>query len=221
MNKNIKIILDIETTGLHLKKGDRIIEIGCLKIIDNIISNCIFHTYIYSGKIINKSAYDIHGISNLFLKNKPKFNMIINSLLFFIKNYKLIIHNANFDIGFLNNELLLIGKKTISYSRIIDTLVISKKRFPGSKVNLNALCKKFQINLNSRKKHGALIDIKLLSLVYFKLLKKKQIILLINNNEKYYTIKEYKKLLFNYFTSISKKEINVSKKLVDKLNIKI
>lgn len=165
-----EIVLDIESTGLDFKQGDRIIEIGCIELIDKIKTNNYFHTYVNPNKIISKGAYEIHGISNDFLKKKPVFSDIAESFYSFIKNATLVIHNAKFDIGFINNEFQLVGMQKLSISSVIDTLKIARKKFPGSPVNLNALCRRFNISLDERTKHGALIDAELLAIVYKELM---------------------------------------------------
>lgn len=169
-----KVVLDIETTGLDYNIGDKIIEIGCVELINNIPSTRTFHSYINPKKNISLSAYKVHGISNEYLSDKPKFKEIANSFIDFLQDSQLIVHNAKFDIGFINNELFLLGKSKISYIDVIDTLPLARKRFPGLSVSLDSLCRKFNISLNNRIKHGALVDAKLLSQVYFKLIQGKQ-----------------------------------------------
>lgn len=169
-----EIVLDIESTGLDFKQGDKIIEIGCIELIDKIKTNNYFHTYINPKKIISQGAYKIHGISNEFLKKEPLFSDIAQKFYSFIENSRLVIHNANFDMGFINNEFQLVGMKKISMSNVIDTLKIARKKFPGSAVNLNALCKRFNISLDMRTKHGALIDAELLAIVYKELMSAEQ-----------------------------------------------
>ena len=169
-----EIVLDTETTGLDVKEGHRIIEIGACEMINHVLTNKTFHVYINPEREIDIDAVNIHGISNQDLIEKPKFSEICDEFLDFIGNSTLVIHNADFDISFINNELNLSGKNLEIRNPIIDTLKLAKKKFPGSLVNLDSLCKRFDINLNSRKFHGALIDAVLLSDVYVELIGGKQ-----------------------------------------------
>lgn len=169
-----EIVLDTETTGLNLTEGHRLIEIGACEMINHVITNKTFHVYINPEREIDIGAANIHGISNKDLIEKPKFSEICDEFLDFIGNSTLIIHNADFDISFINNELHLSGKNFEIRNPIIDTLKLAKKKFPGSLVNLDSLCKRFDISLNSRKFHGALIDAVLLSDVYVELIGGKQ-----------------------------------------------
>lgn len=168
-----KIVLDIETTGLDLEKNDKIIEICCLEIKNRSITNNIFHTYLNPNKLINQSAYNIHGISNEFLIKKPIFSEIALDFINFISNSKIIIHNAPFDLSFINKELKSSGFKNVDFYslKIIDTLKISKKLFPNKRNSLDFLCKRLNINVN-RVKHSALLDCKLLAEVYLTITRK-------------------------------------------------
>ena len=163
---NRRIILDTETTGLDFDK-DRIIEIACLELIDDVFSGEKFHNY-YSPEniIINKQSEEIHGLTNDFLKKYKSFESEIQSFLEFIGNSQLIIHNAHFDLSMINNALKRIGKKMISEEQTLCTLELSKKKFPGSKNNLNALCRRFGISLEEREKHSAITDCFLLLQVF-------------------------------------------------------
>ena len=169
-----EIVLDTETTGLDVTEGHRLIEIGACEMINHVLTNKTFHVYINPEREIDIDAVNIHGISNEDLIEKPKFFEICDEFLDFIGNSTLVIHNADFDISFINNELNLSGKNFEIRNPIIDTLKLAKKKFPGSLVNLDSLCKRFDINLNSRKFHGALIDAVLLSDVYVELIGGKQ-----------------------------------------------
>ena len=169
-----EIVLDTETTGLDVTEGHRLIEIGACEMINHVLTNKTFHVYINPEREIDIDAVNIHGISNEDLIEKPKFSEICDEFLDFIGNSSLVIHNADFDISFINNELNLSGKNLEIRNPIIDTLKLAKKKFPGSLVNLDSLCKRFDINLNSRKFHGALIDAVLLSDVYVELIGGKQ-----------------------------------------------
>ena len=178
-----EIVLDTETTGLDVKKGHRLIEIGACEMINHVITNKTFQVYINPQREIDTSAVNVHGISNEDLIDKPKFSEICDEFLDFIGNSALIIHNADFDVSFINNELKLCGKNFEIKNPIIDTLKLAKKKFPGSLVNLDSLCKRFDINLNSRKFHGALIDAVLLSDVYVELIGGKQTSLTFDDNK--------------------------------------
>ena len=185
MNK--EIVLDTETTGLFINQGgsgDRIIEIGAVELIDKVITGKTFSKYINPQKEVSLTAYKIHGISNEILENKPVFKDIADEFLNFIEGAKLVAHNASFDIRFLNHELSLINKPNITFDRVIDTLAIAKKRFPGKKVNLDALCKILNIDNSHRVLHGALLDAELLVQVYLELTDDRQRKFDINHNSK-------------------------------------
>ncbi|KJV55791.1 DNA polymerase III, epsilon subunit [Orientia chuto str. Dubai] len=162
-----KIVLDTETSGLDYKQGHRVIEIGAVELDSNYIeTHNIFHCYINPERDISKEAYKVHGLSRTFLSDKPKFQEIADKFLQFIDGAQLIIHNASFDIHFLNAELFKIRKSAIPNTCVIDTLILARKRFPKERVNLDALCYKFNIDTSDRNYHGALKDAKLLALVY-------------------------------------------------------
>jgi DNA polymerase-3 subunit epsilon len=164
-----EIILDIETSGLEHKEGHRVIEIGCIELNNKEVGSH-FHQYINPLKTLTPENIKIHGITNDYLENKPLFADIADSFLDFIKDSPVIAHNANFDIGFLNSELEKISKPVISQDRVIDTVSIARKRFPGQQVNLDALVKKLKINsLINRDHHGALKDAKILTDIYLEL----------------------------------------------------
>lgn len=165
-----EIVLDTETTGLRHFEGDRLIEIGCIELINRRKTDNHFHVYINPEREISSEAFGIHGISNEFVKDKPKFKEIAKDFLNFIGDSTLVIHNAGFDIGFINMELKLLKLPVLFMERVIDTLLIARKKFPKAPANLDALCKKFNISLSSRTKHGALIDAELLAMVYIALL---------------------------------------------------
>ncbi len=211
---NIKIALDIETTGMNLieKKhfiGHKIIEIGAIQIINRKITKKKLHFYINPMRKIEKKAYEIHGIKNNFLIDKPKFKDIADKLIKFIKNKEIIIHNANFDIGFIEYELKLINhkiKKIKNICKITDTLSIARKIFPRKKNNLNALAERYKINLNERKKHGALIDSKILAKVFLYMTTKQKKINFLKKNKKIQNIILKKK-------NIIKKKKNKKKKI--------
>ena len=169
-----EVILDTETTGLKIEDGHRIVEIGCIELDNLIPTKNIFHFYLNPERKVSEKAFKVHGYTDEFLATKQKFADIADDFIDFIKDKKIVIHNAEFDISFINNELNLSGKNLEIRNPIIDTLKLAKKKFPGSLVNLDSLCKRFDINLNSRKFHGALIDAVLLSDVYVELIGGKQ-----------------------------------------------
>ena len=169
-----EIVLDTETTGLSVKDGHRIVEIGCIEIEDLIPTKNIFHCYINPERKVSESAIKVHGYTDEFLADKQKFADIADDFLKFIEGKKIIIHNAEFDISHLNNELSLINKGKILKENVIDTLEIARNKFPGSGISLDALCKRFRIDNSRRKKHTALIDCELLSKVYINLIDQKE-----------------------------------------------
>ena len=169
-----EIVLDTETTGLLVKDGHRIVEIGCIELDDLIPTKKIFHFYLNPERKVSEEALKVHGYSDEFLSDKKKFAEIADDFLEFIKDKKVIIHNADFDIAHINNELLIAGKKKITKTNIVDTLDIARNKFPGSAINLDALCKRFRIDNSKREKHTALIDCELLSKVYINLIDQKE-----------------------------------------------
>jgi DNA polymerase-3 subunit epsilon len=172
----IEVILDTETTGLSVNK-DRIVEIACIELNNHIPTKNIFHTFINPETKVSADAFNVHGYSDEFLSNKLKFREIAKNFLDFIKDKKLIIHNADFDLGFLNNELRRLNIKPILKSDVVDTLQIARSKFPGVGNSLDALCKRYKINVEAREKHSALVDCHLLSKVYIELIDKKELTL--------------------------------------------
>lgn len=172
----IEVILDTETTGLSADK-DRIVEIACIELNNHIPTKNIFHTFINPETKVSADAFKVHGYSDEFLSNKLKFREIVKNFLDFIKDKKLIIHNADFDLGFLNNELRRLNIKPILKSDVVDTLQIARSKFPGVGNSLDALCKRYKINVEAREKHSALVDCHLLSKVYIELIDKKELTL--------------------------------------------
>ena len=162
-----EIVLDTETTGLSVKDGHRIVEIGCIELDNLIPTEKKFHCYLNPERKVTEKALEVHGYTDEFLSNKKKFNEIVDEFLLFIKDKQLIIHNAEFDLSHLNNELKLLGKDLIQ-NKVIDTLNLARDKFPGSPVSLDALCKKFRIDNSNRTQHTALIDCGLLAKVYIK-----------------------------------------------------
>jgi len=177
-----EIVLDTETTGLSVKDGHRIVEIGCIELEDLIPTKNIFHCYLNPERKVSEKAFEVHGYSDEFLSDKKKFKEIANDFLDFIGDKKIIIHNAEFDIGHLNNELSLVGKDKINNSNVVDTLELARNKFPGSGISLDALCKRFRIDNSRRKKHTALIDCELLSKVYINLIDQKEPTLNLSND---------------------------------------
>ena len=169
-----EIVLDTETTGLSVKDGHRIVEIGCIELDDLVPTKKIFHAHLNPERKVSEEALKVHGYSNEFLSDKKKFIEIADDFLEFIKEKKIIIHNASFDIAHINNELLIAGKEKITKTNIVDTLDIARNKFPGSAISLDALCKKFRIDNSKREKHTALIDCELLTKVYINLLDQKE-----------------------------------------------
>ena len=208
-----EVVLDTETTGLEVKEGHRIVEIGCVELKNQIPTSEKFHCYLNPERKVSENAFKVHGYSDDFLAAQKKFAEISNDFLKFIKNKKLIIHNAAFDLSHLNNELSLIGKEKIDKSNVIDTLELARDKFPGSQISLDALCKRFRIDNSKRTKHNALIDCELLSKVYINLIDQKEPMLNFENleNEKSnYNFKTYsycKKIV-----GLTEKEINLHKK---------
>ena len=177
-----EIVLDTETTGLSVRDGHRIVEIGCIELDDLVPTKNIFHFYLNPERKVSEKAFEVHGYSDEFLSTKQKFVEIADDFLEFIKDKKIIIHNAEFDIGHLNNELSLIGKKKINNLNVIDTLELARNKFPGSGISLDALCRRFRIDNSRREKHTALIDCELLAKVYINLIDQKEPTLNLNEN---------------------------------------
>ena len=169
-----EIVLDTETTGLSVRDGHRIVEIGCIELDNLVPTKNIFHFYLNPERKVSEKAFEVHGYSDEFLSTKQKFAEIADAFLDFITDKKIIIHNAEFDIGHLNNELSLVGKQKINTSNVIDTLELARNKFPGSGISLDALCKRFRIDNSKREKHTALIDCELLAKVYINLIDQKE-----------------------------------------------
>ncbi len=169
-----ELVLDTETTGLSVRDGHRIVEIGCIELDNLVPTENVFHVYLNPERKVSEKAFEVHGYTDEFLSNKQKFSEVAEDFLSFIQDKKIIIHNAEFDIGHLNNELSLIGKPKISNSNVIDTLELARNKFPGSGISLDALCKRFRIDNSKREKHTALIDCELLAKVYINLIDQKE-----------------------------------------------
>ena len=168
-----EIVLDTETTGISVKDGHRIVEIGCIELNDLIPTNNRFHCYLNPERKVSEKALTIHGYTDEFLSDKKKFSEIVEEFLNFIDNKRLIIHNAEFDLSHLNNELALVGKKNLK-NEVIDTLILARDKFPGSSVNLDALCKRYGVDNSRRKNHTALLDCDLLAKVYINLIDQRE-----------------------------------------------
>jgi len=165
-----EIVLDTETTGLSPKDGDRLVEIGCLELINHMPTGETYHQYINPRKAMPAEAEAVHGLSDKFLADKPEFADIVDAFLDFIGDAALVIHNASFDMGFINAELARIEREPVPNSRAIDTVSMARKKFPGSPASLDALCRRFEIDNSARTLHGALLDAELLAEVYLELI---------------------------------------------------
>ena len=208
-----EIVLDTETTGLAVKNGHKIVEIGCIELNDLVLTSNKFHCYFNPERKVSEEAFKIHGYTDEFLSDKKKFHQIANEFLDFIRGKKLIIHNAEFDLAHLNNELQLIGKNKIQKENVIDTLDIARNKFPGSAINLDALCKRYRIDNSKREKHNALIDCELLAKVYINLIDQKEPMLNFQTKSEQ-SFNEDKNNLKNYFKKIitpSSKELKLHK----------
>lgn len=164
-----EIALDTETTGLDPNSGHRIVEIGCVEMIDRIKTGEVFHVYLNPERDMPEEAFRVHGLSAEFLADKPKMAAVADDFLNFIQDSPLVIHNAQFDMKFINYELKKLGKDIIPMTRSVDTVIMARRKFPGSPANLDALCKRFNIDLSARTLHGALLDAELLADVYLEL----------------------------------------------------
>ncbi len=207
-----EIVLDTETTGISVKDGHRIVEIGCIELEDLIPTKNKFHCYLNPERKVSEKALEIHGYTDEFLSDKKKFSEICDEFLKFIENKKLIIHNAEFDLAHLNNELTLCGKNKIK-NEIIDTLILGRDKFPGVSVSLDALCKRYRIDNSRRTHHTALIDCDLLAKVYINLIDQKEPTLDFLNND--VEMNKTNNLNISYFKKIIKpttEELNKHKK---------
>ena len=212
-----EIVLDTETTGLSFKDGHRIVEIGCIELDNLIPTKKVFHCYLNPERKVSESALKVHGYTDQFLSDKKKFVEIADEFLGFIEGKKIVIHNAEFDIGHLNNELSLISKKNISKVNVVDTLEIARNKFPGSGISLDALCKRFRIDNSKREKHTALLDCELLSKVYINLIDQKEPIFQFQKDldktiTKYNKINNYSKIVLEP----TKDELEIHKEFLKK-----
>ncbi len=194
-----EIILDTETTGISVKEGHRIVEVGCIELDNLIPTKNKFHCYLNPERKVSEKAFKIHGYEDEFLSKQKKFIDIADQFLEFVKDKRLIIHNAEFDIAHLNNELSLLGKNKLK-NEIIDTLVLARNKYPGSQVNLDALCKRYKIDNSKRVKHTALIDCELLSKVYINLIDQKEPTLDLQSGQNVYYDRDFKGV--SYFKKV-------------------
>ncbi len=213
-----EIVLDTETTGLEVKDGHRIVEIGCIELDNLIPTKNKFHCYINPERRVSEKALEVHGYTDDFLSNKKKFKDIVDDFLNFIKDKKLIIHNAEFDLSHINNELKILGKEIIK-NNVIDTLVLAREKFPGSSISLDALCKRYRVDNTRRTTHTALIDCDLLAKVYINLIEQKEPTLNFQNqdsvikNELDSTIAYFKKVVSPSKQELQKHEDYLRKNL--------
>ena len=213
-----EVVLDTETTGLSVKDGHRIVEIGCIELDNLIPTKNKFHCYLNPERKVSEKALEVHGYSDEFLSSQKKFKDIVNDFLSFIENKKLVIHNAEFDLSHLNNELSLLGKKKINTKDVVDTLALARDKFPGSPISLDALCKRYKIDNSKRIQHTALIDCDLLSKVYINLLDQKEPTLNFQNqdNEKIETISSKNILYYKKVVKPNSEEIKMHKEYLKK-----
>ena len=194
-----EVVLDTETTGISVREGHRIVEIGCIELENLIPTKNRFHCYLNPERKVSEKALEVHGYTDEFLAKQIKFSEIGDKFLEFIKDKRLIIHNAEFDLGHLNNELSIFGKKKIT-NEVIDTLILARDKFPGSPVSLDALCKRYRIDNSNRTQHTALIDCDLLAKVYINLIDQKEPTLNFQNMDQ--VIKEKNNFNIDYFKKI-------------------
>ena len=208
-----EVILDTETTGLDVKDGHRIVEIGCMELDNFVLTSKKFHCYLNPERKVSEQAFKVHGYTDTFLASQKKFSQIVEEFLEFIRDKKLVIHNASFDLSHLNNELGIVGKNKISTSNVIDTLELARKKFPGSQNSLDALCKRYKIDYSKRVKHTALIDCELLSKVYINLADQKEpsLDLIIGNSNKNYKQLNQKIKYYNKVVKPTEEELKLHK----------
>ena len=196
-----EIILDTETTGLSVKDGHRVVELGCVELDNLLPTNNRFHCYLNPERKVSEKALEVHGYTDEFLLSKKKFKEVVDDFLSFIKDKKLIIHNAEFDLGHLNQELKLAGKEVIK-NEVVDTLILARDKFPGSSISLDALCKRYKIDNSKRTQHTALVDCDLLAKVYINLIDQKEPTLDFQKSES--TSKDQRKEKVLYFKKVIK-----------------
>ena len=214
-----EIVLDTETTGLSVKDGHRLVEIGCIEIDNLIPTGKKFHCYLNPQRKVSESALKVHGYTDKFLSNQKKFDEIVDEFLIFIKDNRLVIHNAEFDLSHLNNELKILGKDQLK-NEIVDTLVLAREKYPGSSISLDALCKRYRIDNSKRTQHTALIDCDLLTKVYVNLTDQKEPKLNFQSDQNQEVLNDIgKNLYFKKIVSISEVELNAHKEYL-KSNLK-
>jgi len=196
-----EVVLDTETTGISVKDGHRLVEIGCIELDNLIPTKNRFHCYLNPERKVSEKALEVHGYTDEFLATQKKFLEVVEKFLDFIKDKRLIIHNADFDLSHLNNELAILGKKKLN-NEIVDTLILARDKFPGSPVSLDALCKRYRIDNSQRTQHTALIDCDLLAKVYINLIDQKEPLLNFQNREDH--INDEKNLNIPYCKKIVK-----------------
>ena len=212
------VILDTETTGLSVKDGHRIVEIGCIELKDLIPTQNKFHAFLNPERKVSEKALEVHGYTDEFLSKKKKFSEVVDEFLIFIKNKRLVIHNAEFDLSHLNNELKILGKEEIK-NEIVDTLILARDKFPGSQISLDALCKRYRIDNTKRSLHSALVDCDLLAKVYINLIDQREPTLNFQNqdhnkrNEYLKNVSYYKKIVLPTNNEIKKHQEYLNKKL--------
>ena len=207
-----EVVLDTETTGLSVKDGHRIVEIGCIELENYMPTTKRFHCYLNPGRKVSEKALEVHGYTDDFLSDKKKFSDVVDDFLSFIEEKKLIIHNAEFDLSHLNNELELLGLKKIIKTNVVDTLELAREKFPGSQISLDALCKRFRIDNSNRTQHTALIDCDLLSKVYINLIDQKEPKLNFQNNDnENLELNNSRVIYFKKVVALSKDEIKKHK----------
>ena len=210
-----EIVLDTETTGISVKEGHRIVEIGCIELENLIPTKRKFHCYLNPERKVSEKAFEVHGYTDEFLSKQKKFSEVLEEFLNFIKSARLIIHNAEFDLAHLNNELSLHGKKFLN-NDVIDTLILARDKYPGSSVSLDALCKRFRIDNSKRVQHTALIDCDLLTKVYINLIDQREPTLNFKNNNDFEASKVLDVSYYKKIVLPSKEEIEQHKQYLKK-----
>ena len=190
-----EIVLDTETTGISVKEGHRIVEIGCIELENLIPTKNKFHYYLNPERKVSEKAFEVHGYTDEFLSKQKRFDQIVDQFLSFIKEKRLVIHNAEFDLSHINNELNLLSKQPIK-NEVVDTLILAREKFPGSQISLDALCKRYRIDNSKRVQHTALIDCDLLSKVYINLIDQKEPTLNFQNQESMIETENFKEILY-------------------------
>ena len=213
-----EVVLDTETTGLSVREGHRIVEIGCIELDNLIPTKNKFHCYLNPERKVSEKALEVHGYTNEFLSTQKKFSDVVEDFLNFIENKKLVIHNAEFDLSHLNNELTLLGKERLDNKNVVDTLALARDKFPGSPSSLDALCKRYRVDNSKRTQHTALIDCDLLAKVYINLLGQKEPALNFENEDNEKTIIDSNNIN-QYYKKIVKpteKEVKLHKEYLNK-----